>query len=69
MAVSYRQCLENIYQLGRFGIKLELETIQNILARLGHPEKKYPCVHVAGTNGKGSTATYIAAILQAAGFK
>jgi dihydrofolate synthase/folylpolyglutamate synthase len=69
MAVSYRQCLENIYQLGRFGIKLELETIQNILARLGHPEKKHPCVHVAGTNGKGSTATYIASILQAAGFK
>ncbi|MEX1300389.1 MAG: folylpolyglutamate synthase/dihydrofolate synthase family protein [Desulfotignum sp.] len=69
MAVSYQQCLENIYQLGRFGIKLELETIRNILARLGHPEKKYPCIHVAGTNGKGSTATYIAAILQAAGFK
>lgn len=69
MAETYQKCLEKIYQLGRFGIKLELETIQNILARLGHPERKYPCVHVAGTNGKGSTATYIAAILQAAGFK
>jgi dihydrofolate synthase / folylpolyglutamate synthase len=69
MAETYQKCLEKIYQLGRFGIKLELETIQNILARLGHPEKKYPCVHVAGTNGKGSTATYVAAILQAAGFK
>jgi dihydrofolate synthase/folylpolyglutamate synthase len=69
MAVTYQQCLEKIYQLGRFGIKLELETIRNILARLGHPEKKYACVHVAGTNGKGSTATYIASILQAAGFK
>ena len=69
MAVTYQQCLEKIYQLGRFGIKLELETIRNILARLGHPEKKYACIHVAGTNGKGSTATYIASILQAAGFK
>ena len=69
MAVTYQQCLKKIYQLGRFGIKLELETIRNILARLGHPEKKYACVHVAGTNGKGSTATYIASILQAAGFK
>ncbi|MDT8380313.1 MAG: folylpolyglutamate synthase/dihydrofolate synthase family protein [Desulfotignum sp.] len=69
MAVTYQQCLEKIYQLGRFGIKLELETIYDILARLGHPEKKYPCVHVAGTNGKGSTATYMASILQAAGFK
>ena len=69
MAETYQKCLEKIYQLGRFGIKLELDTIQNILARLGHPEKKYLCVHVAGTNGKGSTATYIASILQAAGFK
>ena len=69
MAVTYQKCLEKIYQLGRFGIKLELETIQNILKRLDHPEKKFLCVHVAGTNGKGSTATYIASILQAAGFK
>jgi dihydrofolate synthase / folylpolyglutamate synthase len=69
MAVTYQECLEKIFQLGRFGIKLELETIRNILKRLGHPEKNFLCVHVAGTNGKGSTATYIASILQAAGFK
>jgi dihydrofolate synthase / folylpolyglutamate synthase len=69
MAVTYQECLEKIYQLGRFGIKLELDTIRNILTRLGHPEETFFCVHVAGTNGKGSTATYIASILQAAGFK
>ncbi|MCA1787952.1 MAG: bifunctional folylpolyglutamate synthase/dihydrofolate synthase, partial [Desulfobacteraceae bacterium] len=69
MAVTYQECLEKIYQLGRFGIKLELETIWNILHTLGHPEKQFRTVHVAGTNGKGSTATYIASILQAAGFK
>ena len=69
MATTYQKCLEKIYQLGRFGIKLELETIGNILQLLGNPEKKFLTVHVAGTNGKGSTATYIAAILQAAGFR
>jgi len=69
MATPYQECLDKIYQLGRFGIKLELDTIGNILQILGHPEKKFLTVHVAGTNGKGSTATYIASILQAAGFR
>ena len=66
---SYQKCLDKIYKLGRFGIKLELDTISNILNLLDNPEKKYNLVHVAGTNGKGSTATYIASILQKAGFK
>ncbi|MFA5906323.1 MAG: folylpolyglutamate synthase/dihydrofolate synthase family protein [Desulfobacula sp.] len=67
--ISYQDCLQTIYKLGRFGIKLELETITDILCRLGNPHKKFKTVHVAGTNGKGSTAVYIASILQAAGFK
>ena len=66
---SYQECLEKIYKLGRFGIKLELDTITTILKRLNNPHKNYHMVHVAGTNGKGSTATYIASILQKAGFK
>ena len=66
---AYRQCLEKIYKLGRFGIKLELETIENILKQLNSPHKNYQIVHVAGTNGKGSTATYIASILRKAGFR
>ncbi|MDD9300980.1 MAG: bifunctional folylpolyglutamate synthase/dihydrofolate synthase [Desulfobacter sp.] len=65
----YDQCLDKIYKLGRFGIKLELDTIQNILRFLNHPQKNFATVHVAGTNGKGSTASYIAAILTQAGFK
>ncbi len=67
--ISYQECLDRIYQLGRFGIKLELSTIGNILRFLNHPQKTYHTVHVAGTNGKGSTATYIASILREAGFK
>ena len=66
---SYQACLDKIYKLGRFGIKLELDTIANILKLLNNPQKNYHLVHVAGTNGKGSTATYIASILRKAGFK
>lgn len=66
---AYHECLDTIYRLGRFGIKLELDTISNILKFLNFPQKNYHIVHVAGTNGKGSTATYIACILQKAGFK
>ncbi len=66
---AYQQCLDKIYKLGRFGIKLELETIENILRLLNSPQKNYRIVHVAGTNGKGSTATYISSILRKAGFK
>ncbi|MFH2092348.1 MAG: folylpolyglutamate synthase/dihydrofolate synthase family protein [Pseudomonadota bacterium] len=68
-STTYQECLDRIYKLGRFGIKLELDTILNILTSLHNPQKNYPVVHIAGTNGKGSTATYIASILQAAGFK
>jgi dihydrofolate synthase / folylpolyglutamate synthase len=66
---TYQNCLDEIYKLGRFGIKLELDTILNILKSLNNPQKNYCMVHVAGTNGKGSTATYIASILEKAGFK
>jgi dihydrofolate synthase/folylpolyglutamate synthase len=67
--ISYQECLKTIYKLGRFGIKLELDTIRDILQGLGNPCQSFKTVHIAGTNGKGSTATYIAAILQQAGFK
>lgn len=66
---AYKLYLEKIYKLGRFGIKLELDTISNILSQLNTPQNNYKMVHVAGTNGKGSTATCIASILGAAGFK
>ncbi|THB73140.1 MAG: bifunctional folylpolyglutamate synthase/dihydrofolate synthase, partial [Desulfobacteraceae bacterium] len=67
--VSYEECLDRIYKLGRFGIKLELDTILNILRLLNYPHKNFKTIHIAGTNGKGSTATYIASILTRAGFK
>jgi len=51
-------------------IDLGLERMHRLLARLDHPEKKLPpVIHVAGTNGKGSTVAYLRAILEAAGLR
>ena len=48
-------------------IDLSLDRMQRLLERLGHPERKLPpAIHVAGTNGKGSTIAYLRAILEAA---
>ncbi len=67
--ISYQKCLDEMNGLGRFGIKLGMETTEGILDALGSPEKKFKSIHIAGTNGKGSIASYIASILCAAGFK
>lgn len=55
--------------LGRFGWHLGLERISGLLVALGHPERAYPCVQVAGTNGKGSTCVTLAHLLAAAGYR
>jgi len=47
------------------GVKLELSRVEAFLQRLGNPFSKYPVIHIAGTNGKGSTAAMLAAILNA----
>ena len=52
-----------------FGMKLGLENISRFLASIGSPQLRYRTVHIAGTNGKGSTAAMIASVLQAAGYK
>ncbi len=51
-------------------IDLSLDRMHRLLARLDHPERKLPpVIHVAGTNGKGSTIAYLRAILEAAGLR
>ncbi len=66
---SYDDCLEAMYGLRRFGIKLGLGTIQRILDGLGNPQERFACIHIAGTNGKGSIASSLSSILQACGYK
>jgi len=58
-----------MFALQRFGIKLGLATIRNILNGLGNPQRTFACIHIAGTNGKGSIAASIASILQQAGYR
>ena len=52
-----------------FGMKLGLENITEYAAALGNPQLNYPSVHIAGTNGKGSTVVTLGAILRQAGYK
>ncbi len=66
---SYDSCLKHMYALQRFGIKLGLSTIRKILKGLGDPQNTFACIHVAGTNGKGSVASSLASILYRSGYK
>ena len=61
------EVLEKLEGLNRFGMKLTLDRIRALLELLGHPEARLRAVHVAGTNGKGSTVALLDAILRAAG--
>lgn len=65
---AYREALDWIHGLGRFGIKPGLERVKAMLELLGNPHQGIRFVHVAGTNGKGSTAAMLASILRAAGY-
>ena len=58
-----------LFALEQFGIKFGLDNISRIVARLGHPERAFRSVHVAGTNGKGSVTAMIDAALRAAGHR
>lgn len=67
--MTYEETMAWIQQVGKSGIVLGLERMEELLNRLGRPERALRIIHVAGTNGKGSVCTFIAAILEAAGYK
>ena len=69
MKRSYEAARDRLYALQQFGIHLGLETISSLLSELGNPQGRFPVLHVAGTNGKGSVAAVTASILQAAGIR
>lgn len=66
---SYEEALAFIHGALKLGSKLGLANITALLDRLGNPEARLRFIHIAGTNGKGTTASSLAAILKAAGYK
>ncbi len=66
--MNCNQAIEYIHSLEKFGIKPGLERIKALCEELGNPQNNLKFIHVAGTNGKGSTSTMISNILQKSGY-
>ena len=72
--MSYQNTVEQLYALGHElastpSHKFDLAYVREMLEALGHPERRFPSVLIAGTNGKGSTAATLSSILRVAGYK
>lgn len=67
--MTYEEAVEYIESAGKFRKKAGLERMQKLCGILKNPEKNIKAIHIAGTNGKGSTAAYISSILMEAGYK
>jgi dihydrofolate synthase / folylpolyglutamate synthase len=75
--MNYESAVRYLLTLGRelaaptqaAAAKFNLENITKLLERLGRPERAFPSIHIAGTNGKGSTAAFVESILRRAGFR
>src|SRR6516164_3072145 len=75
--MNFPQSVDYLLSLGRelarptqaSTAKFDLENISVLAEHLGHPERRYRSVHIAGTNGKGSTAAFLESIFRAAGYR
>ncbi len=67
--MRYEQAIDYIRSVAAGGSNLGLDRVRRLLARLGNPQHQLPCVHVGGTNGKGSVSAMLTAILLAGGFR
>jgi dihydrofolate synthase/folylpolyglutamate synthase len=67
--MTYRDATARLLSLEHWGIKLGLENITQFCRVLGDPQERYVSVHIAGTNGKGSTSAYLDSLLRAAGYR
>lgn len=65
----YQSSINYLYGLQKYGIKFGLNSTENILARIGNPHHQLRCIHVGGTNGKGSTSAILSSILRHHGFR
>ncbi|HZS70713.1 MAG TPA: hypothetical protein VFA13_02650, partial [Candidatus Acidoferrum sp.] len=75
--MNYNEAVRYLLTLGRelaaptqpAAAKFDLENIRVLAERLGRPQRAYPTAHIAGTNGKGSTAAFLESILRRAGLR
>ena len=67
--MNFKQAIDFLYKLEGKKYNMSLKEIKSLLKRLGNPEKKLKTIHIAGTNGKGSTCAMISSILKSADYK
>src|SRR5688500_20225171 len=74
--MTYEECLEYMYEqlpmfhrIGNAAFKKSLDNIVVLWEALGNPQNKFKSIHIAGTNGKGSSSNMLAAVLQISGYK
>ncbi len=69
--MDYQEAVKYLYGLGHetLAMKLGIDSIRDLSKAFDEPQKKFPAVHIAGTNGKGSTAAMVASILPSAGYR
>ena len=67
--MNYAATIEYLFGIRMFGQKLGLETMRDLLRRLGNPERNLQFIHIAGTNGKGSVAAMCQSVLTTAGYR
>lgn len=66
---NYSQARDYLYALKNRGSKFGIDRMRRLVAALGHPERQYPVIHVAGTNGKGSVCAILEALYRGNGYK
>ncbi len=67
--MTYEESIKFIYDTAAFGSKLGLDNIRTLMSILGNPQDILKIIHIAGTNGKGSTAAYMLSVLEEAGYR
>jgi dihydrofolate synthase/folylpolyglutamate synthase len=67
--MSYQKTIDYLFSLQKQGIKFGLSNSIRLMELMGDPHRRFRSVHIAGTNGKGSTAAFLAGMLQAAGYR
>ncbi|TSA27326.1 MAG: bifunctional folylpolyglutamate synthase/dihydrofolate synthase [Ignavibacteriales bacterium] len=67
--MDIKSSLEKLFSLHQFGIKLGLDSTLQLLERIGNPHEKFKTFHIAGSNGKGSTASFMSSLLMESGYR